>query len=498
MNRRHVTLVASLGAGMLIAALTVTALRLARDVDNASPTLESTPAFDTPTSVPTPPATEQAAPSPPGDRCVTVRGPLPRVLPGDRLATDVARTYPFMATTDDLAAVGYVEEEFIIEGVADAYSRGGAQLASALPYRTRIIVRRPLSADSFRGTVLVEWQNVTAGYDLDALWDGEGFMRLGFAWVGVSAQRVGVEFLTSWSPARYAGLDVTGGGQYREDELSYDIFAQVAMALRDPAARCPGSADPLGGLVSKTLLAIGASQSAGRMTVYYDAVLPKATYAPFDGYAFVVGSAPTREGSEPIFHVLSETDVRAVPRRRDDSYGYRRWEVAGAAHAGYRGYVYRRPILERDLPQGSATYQCDRPPLSRVSLHLVLRAAYVHLERWVEEGVAPPAAPDILRDETGAIVRNELGLALGGIQLSQVAVPIALNTGANSGPGFCILLGTYIPFTEEQLARLYPSEARYLALVEQVDRNNVRLGYLLPEDAELLLAEARAAGIGSQ
>lgn len=496
MNWKQLALVISLGLGLLIAGVAVAALRLTRDSEDSSLAVGSTPVSETATPVPT--AALEPPPSPLGDRCVAVHGPLPRALQADRLAPDVARTYPFMATTDDLTADGYVEEEFIVEGLADAYSRGGAVLASAVPYRTRIIVRRPTRADAFSGTVLVEWQNVSAGYDLDALWDGEGFMPRGFAWVGVSAQRVGVEFLTSWSPARYADLDVTGGGKYREDELSYDIFAQAAMALREPAARCNGSADPMGGLEPKTLLAIGASQSAGRMTVYYDAILPKATYAPFDGYAFVVGSAPSREGSEPVFHVLSETDVRAVARRRDDSSHYRRWEVAGAAHAGYRGYAYRRPILQRDLPEGSATYQCDRPPLSRVSLHLVLRAAYVHLERWVREGVPPPIAPDILRDETGAIVRNELGLALGGIQLSQVAVPIALNTGANSGPGFCILLGTYIPFTAEQLARLYPSEARYLALVEQVDRNNVRLGYLLPEDAKLLLDEARAAGIGGR
>ena len=55
--------------------------------------------------------------------------------------------------------------------MADAYATDGAKLASSVPYRTRVIVRRPVSADDFNGTVLVEWQNVTAGYDLDALWN---------------------------------------------------------------------------------------------------------------------------------------------------------------------------------------------------------------------------------------------------------------------------------------------------------------------------------------
>ena len=53
----------------------------------------------------------------------------------------------------------------------------------------------------------------------------------------------------------------------------------------------------------------------------------------FDGYAFIVGTAPTRVGPEPI--------SRCCPRRsadpaspRPDSDGFRRWEVAGAAHSG--------------------------------------------------------------------------------------------------------------------------------------------------------------------
>ena len=50
-----------------------------------------------------------------------------------------------------------------------------------------------------------------AGYDLDALWNWR-HMREGYVWVGVSAQRVGVNQLSAWSPTRYGTLDVTGGG----------------------------------------------------------------------------------------------------------------------------------------------------------------------------------------------------------------------------------------------------------------------------------------------
>ncbi len=92
------------------------------------------------------------------------------------------------------------------------------------------------------------------------------------------------------------------------------------------------------------------------MTVYYDAVLPQIEPV-FDGYANIVGQAPTRAGAEPVFQVMSETDVR-TPVRPPDSDRFRRWEVAGAAHSGWAGQEYRRPLLTRDL--GAAPeYTCD-------------------------------------------------------------------------------------------------------------------------------------------
>ncbi len=302
-----------------------------------------------------------------------VEGPLPATPPGGPKSADIEDTYPWLSPWVDLAAAGYVEQEFIVSGEADAYSVSGERLATDVPYRTRIIVWRPTNPHRFNGTVLAEWQNVTAGYDLDALWGYRHIMRQGYAWVGISAQRVGVDQLAGWSPARYADLDVTGGRRFTADELSYDIFAQAAASLR-----ATDGVRPLGPLGARTLLAIGASQSAGRMTVYYDSVLPQ-TEPVFDGYAFVVGTAPTRVGDEPVFQILSETDVRS-PNRPPDTDHLRRWEVAGAAHSGWNGREYRRPLLTRDL--GAApTYECDRPPFSRVPLHHVIGAAYDHLVR---------------------------------------------------------------------------------------------------------------------
>ena len=90
-----------------------------------------------------------------------------------------------------------MEEEYYLSGAADAYSTAGTRIGTDVPYRTRLLVRRPVSQADFNGTVLVEWQNVTAGYDLDALWNPR-HLREGYVWVGVSAQRVGVDQLRGW------------------------------------------------------------------------------------------------------------------------------------------------------------------------------------------------------------------------------------------------------------------------------------------------------------
>jgi hypothetical protein len=431
-------------------------------------------------------STAPAQAAPPGGRepvaRPTVRGPIPGSVPGDRLATDLADTYPFFSTPFDLKKQGYVEEEFYLSGVADGWDTTGNRVATDVPYQTRLVVRRPASAKKFNGTVLVEWQNVTAGYDLDALWNAEATTRDGYAWVGVSAQRVGVDQLRGWSPTRYGALDVTGAGRFVTDELSYDIFAQAGKAIADPRG-----VSPLGRLKARTVLAIGASQSASRMTVYYDRVLPQ-VQPVYAGYGFIVGSAPTRVGDEPVFQVLSETDVR-TPVRPADTTMFRRWEVAGGAHSGYNGQVYRAPIQDRDLG-GAPVYNCARPPFSRVPVQHVTAAAYAHLVRWVQRGTPPPTAPPIVFNPDGTKARDALGLVRGGIRLSQVDVPTALNTGDNAGESFCLLFGTYQPFDETTLDGLYRTHVGYVARVVATDVHNVVAGYLQPADAADNLREA--------
>jgi hypothetical protein len=198
---------------------------------------------------------------------------------------------------------------------------------------------------------------------------------------------------------------------------------------------------------------------------------------------------------------LSETDVifgGGPATRAPDTDDYRRWEVAGSAHSGWNGQVYRAPLQERDNPGGATVYNCANPPFSRVPLHHVLAAAYDHLAAWAQGGAPPPIAEPLAFD-AGGIVRDELGIAEGGIRLSQVEVPIALNDGTNSPADpssfFCVLFGEHQPFAPEVIDGLYRNHGTYVSAVTKVDNANVRAGYLDRADAQQNLREAAQSDV---
>lgn len=418
-----------------------------------------------------------------------VQGPIEIQMPTD----GEERDYPFFSRAEWLAERGYIEEEYFVEGTANRYDMESGEIADGgHPYRTRLVIRRPVDPADFNGTVLLEWQNVTAGYDLDALWSPvqDHLVEAGYAWAGISAQRVGVNHLREWSPTRYGSLDVTAGGTIENDALSYDIFGQAAKAIRSP-----GSVDVMGGLRVREVIGKGASQSAGRLTPFYNVVQP--LYEPVIDLLYLsVGGGETRTDQPiPVFRILSETDILRVAAAgadvQPDSETNRRWEVAGTSHSGYTGFMNRRMEYERDFGQPLEMPTCDRTPYSRIPMPYVMNAAYAHMVRWIREGVPPPTAPLITRTGSG-VGRTELGNATGGIQLAEHSAPTALNDGSNSGSGFCRLYGSHEPFDDATLAALYPTKAAYLARVQEAVAENLRMGYILPTDAEKTMAAARS------
>jgi hypothetical protein len=432
-----------------------------------------------------------------------ITGPLTSKIPGDPL-----HDYPFHAALEDLNARGYVEQEFLISGEANRYHTENEANATIVDgghhYQTRLLVHRPAAASRFNGTVIIEWNNVTAGYDIEAAWfqSHDYFMRAGYVWIGVSAQRVGVEALKRWSPRRYGMLDVTADGTIMNDDLSYDIFADVGWVVRKPVA-----IDVLGGLKAQRVFATGWSQSGGRLATYVNSLHPLAPV--FD--AVVLHNAGNRfpirgDVSVKVWKLLSETDVIAgAAGRQPDANNLRTWEVAGASHVDANLGASGGPIDARDgrplppSPTVPAEEKCERPALSHVPLYQAMDAVFDQLVRWVKDGTAPPSAPPIKVSSVGppaVLERDGMGNASGGIRLAEIAVPTGANTGLNSGTGFCRLEGSHEDFDAATIASLYPSHAAYVAAVKDISEKNLKAGFILKVDADATIAAAQRSTVG--
>ncbi len=395
----------------------------------------------------------------------TVTGPIASPdIPGTP-----THNYPFFSSNHDLPTHGFVEQEFYFSGTANRYNTPslatGSIIDSGHPYLTRMLVRRPADPKQFNGTVLVEWLNVTNGFDADNTWfySWEHILKEGYAWVGVSAQEVGVASLQTWNPTRYGSLDVTQGGTITGDALSYDIFSQAGQAVRQPMG-----VDPLGGLKARHVIAIGESQSASRLATYINSINPLAN--EYDGFLVLstLGNLIRTDLTVPVWKILTEYDVEASEAsvRQPDTALFRTWEIAGQSHVDQHLRRSREPLELRDFStptmassvEAILAPQCEFPSIgTRLPAYYIVGHAYDLLVRWITQGVPPPSAPRIQITTVGApgtpsvIARNSLGLALGGIQLSELAVPTALNVGVNSGPGACVRWGYSIPFDVDEL-----------------------------------------------
>ncbi len=476
----------------------------------------------------TPPPTTAA----PNAGAATVTGPI---------AADAGtKGRPITAATEDLAAVGYEEQELFLAGTAVIHGQRGpwdvdgkwsTTEVGERDYRTRLLVRRPTDPARFSGTVYVSWLNVTGAFDNDPEWAQAGaeVVRQGAAWIGISAQALGIDGplgARRWDPPRYGSLSMPGDG------ASYDIFTQAAEAIRSP-----GAVDPLAGLdAERRLIATGQAQSAQRLVTYINAFQPS-THA-FDGFLLLsrfrgaapIGSAalpPAQavdpDGSSgrpylpdplaallagpplakvrsdtdvPVFTVLTETESRQARRSTSpDGEHSRTWEVAGSSHLDTAATAAIRARLKRDFPDVPLDQlECKQP--NDLPTRYALRAALRGLADWVDEGDPPPVAPPLERDdESGAVLRDPDGNAKGGVRLPQLAVPTARYSGESTAEGYCELTGSAVAFTEAQLARRYPTPDAYADDFTDAVEAAVDAGYLLPEDATDLLAGAPVPGI---
>jgi len=186
----------------------------------------------------------------------------------------------------------------------------------------------------------------------------------------------------------------------------------------------------------------------------------------------------------------------------------RMYDVAGGSHVR--------------VPKAPA---CTLPP-GRLDWTPVSRALLLRLDAWVSHNAEPPASelmplepasgePPALRAPTNlpaAVIqvpkRDGDGNALGGVRLPDIAVPIGTNGGQNAPQTFtCMLVGSFSPFAATKAERERTGDAR-LSIAERYRGrddyvNRVRIaaqdlmarGFLLPEDAAVIVQEAASSNL---
>ena len=373
----------------------------------------------------------------------------------------------------ELAASGYEEQEYFASGTAMAFKadsmpsdgKWSITPTTTAGYKTRILVRRPTNPAHFNGTVIVEWMNVSAGESAPD-WDflNPMLIRDGYAYVGVSAQALGVDGgksllgtpnaagatcpggLVGEEPARYGTLHHPG------DQYALDMYAQIGQALRAPHDTA------LGGLKPKHVIAVGESQSAFYLTTFADALQPRTNIydgifihsrggsgASLAGTSIASSSGPDNlrirtDLKVPVFMSQTQTDLIQLgyaPAQQPNTAKIRTWEIAGTAHADAYTVGAAASILGCTTPVNSGPQ------------HEVVQAAFTAFDKWVNSGPPPPSPPPFTLSNTrpAKSALDAHGNVIGGVRTPAVDVPVSTLSGAPAAGAnaICSLFGTTTP-----------------------------------------------------
>jgi hypothetical protein len=484
--------------------------------------------------------------------------PIPQVV-GPLPVTESSHPFggaAWQLQPQDLAAHGYVEEEYLVSGKANVYDWGTNNQAVVrtpdTPYVTRVIVRRPIKRTRLSGTVVVEPLNPSNLFDLNIGWalSGDQFMRNGDVWVGFTSKPVSVQALKAFDPQRYGSLSWANPlplddprnctniqtivdppavrSRATEDGLVWDIFSQIGAWLKSRAGTNPlayGRGARRAADVDRQY-GFGYSQTGSMMITYINAIQPRVVAAEgkpiYDGYfvgvaggAFI-GAAPlnqctpvpplgdprrsVRNAGVPVIQMMSQSDyLIGIASRQPDGDTppdlYRHYEMAGAAHATPDELLYSaRPEDILAAGRDVPPMSCNEGPRSRFPSRIFVDAALQNIDLWSRDGLAAPPGRDILV-QNGQPVLDEFGNVLGGLRSPYLDVPTSTWRASATGASFCAIAGYEIPFAQATLDELYPTQGAYVRAVRRSVRELVADRYLTRADGQQIIREAEQTDI---
>lgn len=394
---------------------------------------------------------------------------------------------------DTYSKFNYEAKEYFISGMTS----GG------MPYKTRIVIRKPKDNAKFNHLVLAESMHPS-----------------GNPWVfhftqvyAMTSGVIGLEILTT-TPA---GLAAANAARYQDlvvpNGATNDILAQVGALIKSDRKD-----NPLNGLGVRKMILAGSSASAAVAQNYLSnahMALRLADMKPiYDGFmpTSANGQIPVIDVPTILVPTMRET-FSGNGTTEHDNERLRVYEFAGMAHIDSRV---------------AAAYYPDpcKYPISRYPLGSEMAVALDKLFAWVDKGVEPPHAdrffvdfnpdnkPKLDHDKGSLLALDEFGNVRGGIRNTYVDVPVksfhvpdeaaepripnphsSIAARRNAGGiepdvQLCGLANFEEALTKEQLKKLYKSPKDYVSKVAQRYDDLVKAGWALPVYKDMVLAEA--------
>ncbi|MFT3982397.1 MAG: alpha/beta hydrolase domain-containing protein [Lachnospiraceae bacterium] len=470
------------------------------------------------------------------NRIPYVEGPIPVTKESHPFCSMEYCKVPF-----HLQDYNYIEEEYFLNGKANVYDTDENDMPvlikQALPYKNRILVRRPSDMKSFSGRVYIDILNATQGYDIEDLWHRNYLwcMENGHAYIGITSKPINVLSLKNFDYQRYQSLNWSDGEITEapsvtrsatlpgtEEGLFWDMLSQLGVLLRtNNGNNC------LGGSQADYIYLSGQSQSGAYLntyTYYFDRFLYDAVdKALFDGYLNIVGALVQRtirqenrigglrlyprkvrpcrtpyicissEADLYLFHYFLEENLFSikVANANSDYNKCRYYEIPGTPHTDIACPIL--PAISEIEKTGSKLPNSDPrlfKTINDIPTEFYICGLLEKLHVWAVTGQAPEVIEPMLRTGDG-LTRDQFGNAKGGLRTPFLDIPIASYLASNpeDPEGIC---GKITYFSRNQFKMLYGSEASYLEKFKEYVEAQVKEGWISDTDGQKMIAWSQA------